>query len=187
VFSVWRCWSLFLWKSNFHKRVLINTSPENFHSHCVERRKKFQLWTAGVSHHNSCGVMVLDGSRITTAPWDFLCLYFESRLHKEFDLAKQDYISFLPLLSFRTTSPRLSDYFSFRNFSPAQNCREAPYRSDQWFGKHKNMDNVRWPKRSGIVIRDNTIKNALSKDQAESISPVWKSANLAITIFLRGP
>lgn len=76
-------------------------------------------------------MMVLNGSVITTAPWDFPCLYFERRLSKEFGLGKQDYASSLPLLSFRTTAFAFSDYFSFHNFSPAQNYREASYISDQ--------------------------------------------------------
>lgn len=172
-----------LWKKSFDQHFSCKLSFPL----CGETKKKFQLWTLGASYHNSCSMMALNGSRVTTAPWDFLCLYFERRLSKEFGLAKQDYAFPRPLLSFRTTAFALSDYFSFRNFSPPQNCREAPYRSDQWFGEHKNMDKVRASKRNGIAIRKNTTKNASSKDKAKSSSPVWKSANLAKNIFLTGP
>lgn len=111
--------------------MLAKISPEDFNLCCVDRHeKKFQLWTLGASYHNSCSMMVLNESRITTASWDFLCLCFERRLSKEFGLAKHDCASSFPLLSFRTTVFALSDYFSFCTFSPAQNSREVPYSSD---------------------------------------------------------
>lgn len=131
-----------VWISSFEKVSL----QKGFDQHlwklsfplCEETKKSFNC-----TYHNSCSMMDLNGSVITTAPWDFLYLYFERRLSKEFGLGKQDYASSLPLLSFRTTAFALSDYFSFCNFSPAENYWEASHMSHQWFEQRKNMVNAR--------------------------------------------
>lgn len=176
-FLTWRqCWILV--------RFLLKTSMPAVWTDTA-KKKKFQIWTLGASYHNSCSMMVLNESRITTASWDFLCLCFERRLSKEFGLAKHDCASSLPLVSEQQFLlwVIISASVIFLQHKIVEKFHTAQTSDLGSITRRMMSESIR----NRATIRKYTTKNAPSKDQAESISPVWKSANLAKPVFLRGP